>query len=330
MNRAIRLHATGGPEELRFEEVPMPAPARGEVLLRQLAIGVNFLDVRQRRGDAPLPGLPSGLGIEAVGIVVATGEGVLAPAVGSRVAYADTALLGAYAEHRAVPAWRAVPVPDAVPDDVAAAVLLKGMTAEFLVRRTFKVGPSHRVLVLAAAGGTGVLLCQWLHHLGASVLGVVSSREKADFAVANGCHHPIVVEPSATPTAFAAVVRRITQDRGVDVVYDSTGRATLRESLRSLKRRGLLVSFGAASGAPEPLDLAVLRDGGSLFVTRPSLDDYVASRPELERAASAVFSAVRRGVLRPYLAARLALGDAAEAHLRLESRRTTGATVLIP
>ncbi len=330
MNRAISVQTTGGPEVLRLGDVPMPVPARGEVLLRQSAIGVNFLDVRQRRGDVPLPRLPSGLGIEAVGVVVAAGEGVTAPAVGTRVAYAGTALLGAYAEYRVVPAWRLVPVPDAVPDAVAAAVLCKGMTAEFLVRRTFKVGPSHRALVLAAAGGTGVLLCQWLHHLGASVLGVVSSREKADFAAANGCHHPIVAEPSATPSDFAAAVRRITQDRGVDVVYDSVGRATLGDSLRSLKRRGLLVSFGAASGPPEPLDLAALRDGGSLFVTRPSLDDYVATRPELERAAGAVFSAVQRGVLRPHLTGRFALADAAEAHRRLESRRTVGATVLIP
>ncbi|HEX5050175.1 MAG TPA: quinone oxidoreductase [Planctomycetota bacterium] len=326
MNRAIRIHRTGGPECLQWDDVPMPTPERGEVVLAHRAVGVNFLDLYQRSGLYALPGLPSGLGNEAVGIVEQLGPGVQGVHVGDRVGYAGGVPAGAYCERRAVPAWRLVPIPAGIEDTTAAAVLLKGLTAEYLVRRTFKVGPGHRVLVHAAAGGTGLLLCQWLRHLGATVFGTVSTEAKAELASANGCHHAIVTSRES----FVAVVRTITKDKGVDVVYDSVGKDTLDGSLQCLKRRGLLVSFGNASGAPRAVVLAELMQAGSVFVTRPTLLDYTSTRQELLRAAHVLFGLVEGGVLRVRIDCTLPLAQAAAAHRRLEARQSAGAIVLLP
>lgn len=324
MDFGIRIHNVGGPEQMLWEPLDVPDPARGELRLRHTAVGVNFLDCYHRSGLYPLP-LPSGLGSEAVGIVEAIGDGVTHVQVGDRVAYAGGAPPGAYATARTVPAWRCLPVPDDVTDSTAAAVLLKGLTAEYLVRRVFRIGPGHRVLVHAAAGGTGSLLCQWLRHLGAVVVGTVSSPAKVEAAFANGCHQ--VVDTSTQD--LVAEVSSFTKDKGVDVVYDGTGRDTLRPSLQCLRKRGLLVSFGNASGRPEPIDLAELQRG-SWFVTRPVLLDYTATRQELTNAAEVLWKLVRPGVLRARLDSTFPLAEAAAAHRRLESRQSQGAIVLLP
>lgn len=325
MPRAIRVHAVGGPECLVCDDVDVPPPARGEVQLQQTAIGVNFIDCHHRAGRYPLPSLPHGIGSEAVGRVAAIGDGVRGLPIGQRVAYAGGMPPGAYAERRNVPAWRVVPVPDGLDDVPVAALLLKGLTAEFLVRRVFRVGPGHRVLVHAAAGGVGLLLCQWLRHLDATVLGVVSTEAKAELARAHGCHHTIV----GGPDELAPAVARLTKDKGVDVAYDSVGRTTLRASLRCLRPRGTLVCFGAASGQPEPVDVAELQRA-SLFLTRPKLDDYTATAAELRRAAAALFTLVQGGVLRARIDSTLPLAAAAAAHERLEARRSAGSIVLVP
>ncbi len=321
---AIRIHRTGGPECLQPDEVPLLAPERGEVQLRHTAIGVNFIDCYHRSGLYPVP-LPAGIGSEAVGIVQALGDGVTGIAVGDRVAYAGGMAPGSYATARNVPAWRLVPVPAELDDVTLAALLLKGLTAECLVRRVFKVGPGHRVLVHAAAGGVGLLLCQWLRYISTTVIGVVSSPAKAELARANGCHQVVV----RGQEDVVATVLSLTQQRGLDVVYDSVGQATLRESLRCLRKRGLLVSFGNSSGRPEPLALQELQ-AGSYFVTRPNLPDYTATRQELVNAAAVLFERVRGGVLRARIDSTLPLAAAAEAHRRLESRQSAGAIVLVP
>lgn len=325
MTRAIRIHRIGGPDVLALDDVDLPPPGRGEVRIVHGAIGVNFVDCYHRSGLYPLPALPHGLGSEAVGRVEALGDGVHGLAVGARVAYAGGLPPGSYAQARNVPAWRLVAVPDAVDDVTAAATLLKGLTAEFLVRRVFKVGPGHRVLVHAAAGGVGGLLCQWLRHVGALVVGVVSTADKRDVALASGCHHVIV----RAADDVADAVARFTQGRGVDVCYDSVGKDTLRESLRCLRKRGLLVSYGNASGRPDPVALAELQDG-SFFLTRPKLDDYTSTRNELLHAAEILWKLVAGGALRPRVHAVLPLAEAAAAHRLLEARTTTGAVVLTP
>lgn len=327
MVRAIRIHATGGPEQMRLEEVAPREVGRGEVLLEQTAVGVNFLDVYQRSGLYPLAALPSGLGNEAVGVVLAIGPGVPVDAlrVGDRVGYVGGEP-GAYADERVVPAFRLLALPDGLDDVHAAGMLLKGLTAEYLVRRTFRIGPGHRVLVHAAAGGVGLLLCQWLQHLGAVVFGTVGTAEKAALAAEHGCHHPIVY----TQQDFAQVVQEITKGKGVDVVYDSVGKATIAGSLACLRPRGMLVSFGNASGAPEPIDPLELSRRGSLFLTRPSLQHYIATRPELVRAGKALFGAWQQGALRPRIDRVMTLGEAGDAHRLLESRATAGAVVLRP
>lgn len=324
MHRAFRIRRTGGSECLVLEQGPVPIPARGEVLVQHAAIGVNFVDRQQRRGEAPRDGAPAGIGVEGVGTVRAVGEGVNGIPIGARVGYAAAMPPGAYADHHVVPAWRLVPIPTPIDDVTAAAVLRKGLTAEFLVRRVFKIGPGHRVLVHAAAGATGGLVCQWLRHVGASVFGVVSTPAKVEVARANGCHHVLLAGDDVV-----AGVRLVTAGKGVDVVYDGVGKDTLAMSLQCLRPRGLLVAFGEASGAPAPLDLTTLRSG-SFFVTRPSLGDYTATRQELLRAAEVLFALVKGGVLRPRLEATLPLADAAQAHARLESRQNRGAIVLLP
>ncbi|MBL8755332.1 MAG: quinone oxidoreductase, partial [Planctomycetes bacterium] len=315
---------TGGPEVLQLDDVALPPPARGELRLRQTAIGVNFLDCYHRSGLYPLPELPHGIGSEAVGVVEAIGDGVRGVAAGDRVAVAGGVLPGSYAEARNVPAWRVVPVPPGLDDVTVAATLLKGLTAEFLVRRVFKVGPGHRVLVHAAAGGVGLLLCQWLRHVGATVVGVVSSAEKA--VIAQPFCHRVVVRGAED---VVEVVHQMTQQKGLDVVYDSVGQATLRESLRCLRKRGLLVSFGNASGRPEPLALQELQ-AGSFFVTRPTLHDYTATRQELLHACEHLFERLRGGVLRARIDGTFPLAEAAAAHRRIESRASAGAIVLLP
>jgi NADPH2:quinone reductase len=321
---AIRVHAHGGPEVLAAEDVPLPPPGPGQARIRHTAIGVNFIDTYHRTGLYPLP-LPSGLGMEAAGIVEAVGPEVDEPSVGQRVAYA-AGPPGAYATHRNVRAAVLVPLPDAITDEVAAAGLLKGMTVEFLVRRAFAVQPGTTVLWHAAAGGVGLIACQWLAHLGATVIGTVGSDEKAELARTHGCAHPIVY----TRESFEARVRELTAGQGVPVVYDSVGRATFDGSLRCLRRRGMLVGFGNASGKPEPFDLARLAQGGSLYVTRPTLFDYVATRQELLASASALFEVLERGVVKVEVRQRWPLREAAAAHRALEGRQTQGSTILVP
>lgn len=325
MVRTIRIHRTGGPEVLALDDVELPPPARGEARIAHTAVGVNFLDCYHRSGLYPLPELPHGLGSEAVGVVEALGDGVHGIEVGDRVAYAGGVTPGSYAAARNVPAWRLVPAPAGVDDVTLAACMLKGLTAEFLARRVFKVGPGHRVLVHAAAGGVGGLLCQWLRHVGATVVGVVSTAVKADAAYASGCHHVVVRADGDVADAVA----RFTQGRGVDVCYDSVGKDTLRESLRCLRKRGLLVSFGNASGRPDPVALAELQ-AGSFFLTRPTLHDYTSTRSELLHAAEVFGKLLAGGVLRPRVHGTMPLAEAAAAHRLLESRTTTGALVLLP
>lgn len=325
MVAVVRVHAVGGPEGLSLDDVALPPPPRGEVQVQHTAIGVNFLDCHQRRGLAPLPSLPHGLGSEGVGRVAALGDGVRGLQVGDRVAYAGLVAPGSYSHARNVPAWRLVPVPAGLDDVAVASLLMKGLVAEFLARRVFKVGPGHRVLVHAAAGGVGTLLCQWLRHVGAQVLGVVSTAAKAAAAQQAGCHQVIVREQQDV----VDVVLRTTQGKGLDVVYDGVGRDTLRESLRCLRRRGLLVAFGHASGQPAPVELAELQ-AGSWFLTRPTLPDYTATRDELLRASEVLFKLVLGGVLQARLDGTWPLAAAAEAHRRLESRQSTGSLVLLP
>ncbi|MFV1960037.1 MAG: quinone oxidoreductase [Planctomycetota bacterium] len=322
---AIRIHDTGGADVLRYEEILLPAPGRGEVRVRHEAAGVNYIDIYHRAGLYPLPGLPSGLGVEAAGVVETVGEGVTSVAEGDRVAYV-TSLPGCYAEARNVSADLLLRLPEGIGTETAAAVMLKGLTAEYLIRRAFRVEPGMTVLFHAAAGGVGLIACQWLAHLGATVIGTVGSEEKARTARAHGCAHPIVY----TEEDFVGRVGELTGGQGVPVVYDSVGRATFERSLDCLARRGTLVAFGNASGTPDPLDALVLAQKGSLYLTRPSLFDYIASREDLEASAEALFAAVASGIVRPAIHHRRPLAEAAQAHRDLETRRTTGSTILVP
>jgi len=325
MSRVVRIHATGGPEVLRLETIDPGRPGPGEVLLRQTAIGLNFIDTYHRSGLYPLPALPHGIGQEAAGVVEEIGAGVTGLGQGMRVAYA-AGTPGAYAERRVLPAARLIPLPDDIDDRTAAGMMLRGMTAEYLIRRTFKVEPGMTVLFHAAAGGVGAIACQWLKHLGAKVLGTVGSDEKAARARQDGCDEVIVY----TREKFPERVREITSGRGVPVVYDSVGKATFEGSLDCLARRGMLVSFGNASGAPPPLDPLVLSRKGSLYLTRPTLMDYTATREELLESARALFDVVRRGAVRIRVGQTFPLAEAAAAHRALESRATVGSTVLLP
>jgi NADPH2:quinone reductase len=325
MNRAIVIHAPGDSQVLKMEPSALARPQRGEVRVRHTAIGLNMIDTYHRKGLYPLPRLPHGIGIEAAGVIEELGEGVTELELGQRVAYAG-GVPGAYADARNVPADRLVVLPDSISDEQAAAALLKGMTVEYLVRRTFCVEAGMPVLFHAAAGGVGVIACQWLHHLGATVIGTVGSDAKAEVARAHGCDHAIVY----TREDFVARVRELSGGRGVPVVYDSVGRTTFAGSLACLARRGMLVGFGNASGPPEPFDPLELARGGSLYLTRPSLVDYTATRAELMASASALFEVMNKGVVRVPVHQRFPLDQAAEAHRALEARETTGASLLIP
>jgi NADPH:quinone reductase len=290
--------------------------------VRHTAVGVNFIDTYHRTGLYPLPELPHALGMEAAGVVEAVGEGVTELAAGDRVAYVHGP--GAYAEARNVPAERLVPLPDPIAEETAAAMMLKGMTVEYLVRRAYPVQPGDTVLLHAAAGGVGLIACQWLRHLGATVIGTVGSEAKAELARAHGCHHPIVY----TRDDFVARVRALTAGEGVPVVYDSVGRATFPASLDCLRPRGTFVGFGNASGKPGPFDMGILAQKGSLYLTRPTLFTYTRTRAELLESAGALFDVVRQGVVRVEVRQRWPLAQAAEAHRALEARATTGSTVL--
>jgi len=323
MTRAVLVRRSGGPEVLEVGSIELPPPGPGEVRLRHTAIGVNFVDVYQRTGLYALP-LPAVIGGEAVGIIEDRGTNVDLP-LGARVGYALVGQ-GAYAEARNMPAERLVRIPDDVSDDVAAASLLKGMTAEYLVRRTYAVSSRDTVLLHAAAGGVGLLAAQWMKFLGARMIGVVGSDEKASLAREHGCDEVLV----SGKDDIVARVRELTGGRGVPVVYDSVGKATFAQSLDCLARRGLLVTFGNASGKPDPIDPIVLAQKGSVFLTRPSLGDYVKTRYELVASAGTLFDLIGRGVLRVRIGQRFPLEAAADAHRALESRATTGQLLLLP
>ena len=324
MSHAIRIHAYGGPDVLRWEPHDPGEPGRGEVLIRQTAVGLNFIDVYERTGLYPNP-LPAGLGREAAGVVEAVGPGVRGVAVGNRVAYVSSQG-GAYAQYRCMPAARVVAIPDGVSDRLAAAAMLKGLTAQFLLRRTHRVKRGDAVVVHAAAGGVGLIASQWARHLGATVIGVVGSDAKAEVARAHGCHHTLVLGRDDLP----ARVREITGGRGADVVYDSVGKDTFFASLDSLRPLGLMVSYGNASGPVPPFQPLELAKRGSLFLTRPTLFHYIVSRGELVRAARELFEVIGRGAVRIEIGQTYALSDVAQAHRDLEGRRTVGSTVLIP
>lgn len=321
---AIRIHEYGDPSVLRWEAIEVPDPAPGEARIRQAAVGLNFIDVYHRTGLYPVGALPSGLGLEGAGVVEAVGDEVEGVRPGDRVAYVGGPL-GAYAAVRNVPAARLVKLPDSLPANQAAGIMLRGMTAEYLLRRTYPVQAGETILVHAAAGGVGLILCQWASHLGARVIGTVGSEEKAELARAHGCHHPVVY----TREDFVARVRELTDGAGVSVVYDSVGQATFMGSLDCLRPRGYMVSFGQSSGPVEPLNIGVLGQARSLFLTRPSIAAYTAVREELLASAQALFDVVAGGAVKIEVNQSFPLEDAAEAHRALESRRTTGASVLI-
>ena len=326
MNHAIRIHATGGPDVLRWEEVGAGGTALqpGEARVRHAAVGLNFIDVYHRTGLYPLP-LPSGIGLEGAGVVEAIGSGVTDLAAGDRVAYAGGPV-GAYAEVRTIPADRLVKLPDAIDFRTAAAMMLQGMTAQYLLRRTFRVQANDTILIHAAAGGVGLLVCQWAKALGATVIGTVGSDEKAALARAHGCDHPVVY----TRENFVERVKEITGGAGVPVVYDSIGKDTFTGSLDCLRPLGMMVSFGSASGPVPPFDLSELAKRGSLFLTRPSLFAYTAKRADLLQSAGELFDMVIAGKLKVEVNQTYALRDAAQAHADLEARRTTGSTILLP
>ena len=324
MTYAIRFHRTGGPEVLQFEAVELPPPAAGEVRLRQHAVGLNFIDTYHRGGLYSVP-LPSGLGQEGAGVVEAVGEGVTEVAVGDRVAYAGGPL-GAYAEARNLAAAHLVRLPDAISFEQGAAMMMQGLTAQFLLRSTYPVQAGETILVHAAAGGVGSIMVQWAKALGATVIGTVGSDDKAEKVRALGCDHPIVY----TRERFTERVREITSGVGVPVVYDSVGRDTFLDSLACLRKRGVMVSFGNSTGPVAPFECALLAKLGSLYVTRPTLFDYIDSRAELLARAAELFEIVAAGKVKIEIGQRYPLRDAAEAHRVLQARRTTGSTVLLP
>ncbi len=325
MTKAVRIHRTGGPEVMVYEDGPVDSPGPGQVLLRQTAVGLNFIDVYHRSGLYPLPSLPAVLGLEAAAVVEALGEEVSGLKLGQRVAYASPPV-GAYAQWRLMPANRVVPLPDAIDDRTAAAMMLKGMTAQYLLRRTYRLQAGEAILVHAAAGGVGLIVCQWAKHLGATVIGTVGSPEKARLAKANGCDHPIIY----TKENFAERVKEITKGEGVSVVYDSVGRTTFAGSLDSLKPLGMMVSFGNASGPVPPFEPALLSQKGSLFLTRPTLMDYTAKSKDLQASAHDLFEVVAKGIVKISVQQSYPLHEAQAAHRDLQDRKTTGQTVLIP
>ena len=321
MVQAIRFAKTGGPEVLEWQQVDVGKPGPGQVRLRHSAVGLNYIDTYQRSGLYPMP-LPSGLGSEAAGIVEEVGSGVSGLKPGDRVAYAGGPL-GAYSEARVMPADRLVPVPAGITDQQGAAMMLKGMTAWYLIRRTHVVKPGETILIHAAAGGVGLIVCQWAKHLGATVIGTVGDDEKAALAKKNGCDHPI----NYRREDFVARVAEITGGKKCPVVYDSVGKDTFSKSLDCIAPLGLLALFGQSSGSVPPFDLGILAGKGSLFVTRPTLNTYTASREDLLTASGELFDVVQKGAVKLSINQTYALRDAAQAHRDLQDRKTTGSTV---
>jgi len=324
MTNAIRIHEHGGPEVMKWEAVDVGSPGEKELRVRHTAVGLNYIDTYHRTGLYKIP-LPSVIGREGAGVVEAVGTGVADVKVGDRIAYAS-APIGSYAEARLIAADRVVKIPDGVSDQQAASMMLKGMTAQYLIRRTHIVKPGDTILFHAAAGGVGLILCQWAKHLGATVIGTVGSEEKAALARANGCDHVI----NYRSEDFVARVAEITGGNKCAVVYDGVGKDTFMKSLDCVRPRGLVALFGNASGKVEPLDLGLLAAKGSLFVTRPTLDTHVASREDLLATANDLFDVVARGIVKIEINQTYALKNAAQAHQDLEARKTTGSTVLIP
>ena len=324
MVAAVRVHHVGGPEVLKVEDVDLPPPAAGEVRVRHTAIGVNYIDTYFRSGLYPAPTSPFILGNEAAGEVTALGDGVSGFRTGDRVAYVAT--LGSYAAERNVPASLLVKLPDTVSDETAAAMMLKGLTAEYLLHRTYAVQRGDTILMHAAAGGVGLILCQWAKHLGATVIGTVGSEEKAELARAHGCDHVILYRTENFPER----VREITGGKLCPVVYDGVGRTTFTGSLDCLRPLGVLASFGSASGPVEAFNLGILGPKGSLFVTRPTLFTFLSRREWLDEMAARLFAVVGNGAVKIAINSRARLADVADVHRALEGRETTGATILTP
>ena len=324
MSKAFRFHEHGGPEVLRLEDVEVGAPGPAEVRIRNIAVAVNYRDVLMRRGVHAVKSLPSAIGLESAGVIDAVGREVRGLSVGDRVAYAGMPE-GSYAELRVVPAARVIPLPTDIDERTAAAMMIRGMTARSLLTETYKVQPGDTNLIHAAAGGVGLIMCQWAKHLGATVIGTVSTEAKADIARAHGCDHPIVY----TREDFAARVRDITDGEGVPVVYDSVGKATFEASLKCLRRRGVMASFGEASGDPDPMPPRRLGALGSIYLTHPSISNYTVTRAELLAAAHDLFAMVGSGRIKIAISQTYPLRDAARAHADIESRKTTGSIVLM-
>ncbi|MSP29190.1 MAG: quinone oxidoreductase [Acetobacteraceae bacterium] len=323
MTKAIRVHIPGGPDSMLWEDVPTPEPGPGEALVRHAAVGLNYIDVYFRTGLYKAPSLPMTIGMEGAGTVLAIGSGVTDVAVGDRVAYAGA--LGAYATERVLGADKLVKIPEGVDFTTAAAMMLQGMTAQYLLRRTYQVKAGDPIVVHAAAGGVGLILCQWAKHIGATVIGVVSTAEKAALAKAHGAAHAVVGYGD-----LVAAVKRITGGAMVPVVYDSIGKDTFNTSMDCLAPLGLMCCYGAASGPIPPIDISILGAKGSLFLTRPSLATYTVKRSDLVATAGELFDVVKSGAVKINVNQTFALKDAAAAHIALESRKTTGSTVLIP
>ena len=324
MSKAFRFHELGGPEVLRLEDVEVGPPGPAEVRIRNLAVAVNYRDVLMRRGVHAVKSLPSAIGLESAGVIDAVGREVRGLSVGDRVAYAGMPE-GSYAELRIVPAARVIPLPADINERTAASMMIRGMTARCLLTETYKVQPGDTILIHAAAGGVGLIMCQWAKHLGATVIGTVSTEAKVEIARAHGCDHPIVY----TREDFAGRVRDITGGEGVPVVYDSVGKATFEASLKCLRRRGVMASFGEASGDPDPMPPRRLGALGSIYLTHPSVSNYTVTRAELLAAAHDLFAMVGSGKIKIAITQTYPLRDAPRAHADIESRKTTGSIVLV-
>jgi len=323
--KAIVVHQIGGPEVLRLKEVEVPAPGPGQALVRHRAIGLNFVEIYLRSGVYPAPSMPFTPGSEAAGVVEAVGSGVSEVRVGDRVAYVGGPF-GSYSEARVIPSRFLVKLPDKIDEATAAAAMLKGLTAEYLIHSTYAVKPGDTILLHAAAGGTGLILSQWAKHLGATVIGTVGSDEKAKLAAAHGCAHTI----NYSREDFVARVKELTGGKNVAVVYDSVGQTTFMKSLDCLQPRGLMVSFGQSSGVVPPFSINILSGKGSLYLTRPTLVTYTARREDLEASARRLFDALASGAVRCEVKRTFKLADAAEAHRALGQRETTGSSILLP
>ena len=325
MNHVIRVHEPGGPEVMKWEGQEVGTPGAGEILLRQTAVGLNFIDVYFRTGVYPAPGLPFTPGLEGAGVVEAVGEGVTDLAPGDRVGYAAQPM-GAYAQSRLMPAQRVVKLPDGIEERVAAAMMLKGMTVQYLLRSTVALNAGDTILFHAAAGGVGLIACQWAKHLGVTIIGTVGSEEKAELAKAHGCTHTILYNEES----FVDRVKELTDGKGVDAVYDSVGKQTFDGSMDCLRRRGTLVLFGQSSGKVAPFDPASLSGKGSIYLTRPTLFHYTDAREDLVHCSSELFDVLLKGAVKADINQEYPLQEAARAHQDLEGRRTTGASVLLP